>query len=98
MEGDEDMVFATGRGTDWWTTFLPVHRHNTRSTEATGTLGVQRGSHAHTTTLAASMVEHGRLSGTVNARTPAPQRPVMSTVIASAAGISCRAHAAAPCG
>jgi hypothetical protein len=64
MEVNEVMVFATGRGVDWWTTFLLAHRHGNRITEVKVTLGgalchVECDSREHATALAATMVEHG---------------------------------------
>jgi hypothetical protein len=68
------MVFATGRGADWWTTFWLAHRGTNRITEVTVTLAgalchVECGSREHAIALAATMVEHGLPRRAVKART-----------------------------
>jgi hypothetical protein len=74
VEVNEVMVFATGRGADWWTTFRLGHRGTNRITEVTVTIAgarcqVECDSRAHATVLAATMVEHGLPHRAVKART-----------------------------
>ncbi len=65
VEVNEVTVFATGRGADWWATFLLAHRSTDRITEADGSLGgaichVACDSNDDAEWLARSMVEqHG---------------------------------------
>ncbi len=74
VEVNEVKVFATGRGADWWTTFLlAAHRTTNRVTEVIVTLGgalchVACDSRDEATWLAATMVEHGLPRSAVKVR------------------------------
>ena len=74
VEVNEVMVFATGRGVDWWTTFLLVHRTTSRISDVAVTPGgavchVACDSREHATWLATTMVEHWLPRTAVKART-----------------------------
>jgi hypothetical protein len=73
VEVNEVMVFATGRGVDWWITFQLAHRSTSRITEVTVTPAgalchVACDSSEHAAWLATTMIEHGLPSRAVRAR------------------------------
>jgi hypothetical protein len=70
---NEVMVFATGRGVDWWITFQLAVRTTSRITEVTVTPAgaLCHGacdSRDHATSLAATMIEHRLPSRALRAR------------------------------
>ena len=78
VEVNEVVVFATGRGADWWAWFLMAHRTTGRITEVAVCLGgaichVACDSREHATWLATSMVDqHTAQIGGEGAGTTAP--------------------------